>query len=454
MDDPHLSAYHLSPGIVNRDIAIRILTYLTFDSFDHLEIQMWDGYKIHFDENVRQSLSKFIGESKIGIFFPYAAGNWAFHFSHDKDTGSHDLYALLQRFFKNRYGQLGENIGALRWTCIKADIENAHLYALLVFAINNSVIWAMKRILNDYPEIGHINPSETITPLIGAIGQGRTDVIKILLEAGADPQETDIYGRTAIHYAASDGSLEILTMLIQAGVDPKTADQGGTTALHRAASGGCLDVLKVLIQAGVDPSCKDKSGNTPLHIAINLHSQPMVELLLLNGASLETLGPLYDEQAEWAKDTPWYPQLMLKSFDYSSPSGERVDRVSAHAVLEVRWMFHHILQLPSEITGRILELSEYWSHSFTLRKDYVEVGSGDLFSPFRNFDGQDHDVAYLSVKLDSIAPTSLRKIVFTTKSREVFPRGSLGMQEVFLHQAILIFCFRSKSSIPSYELEI
>ena len=109
----------------------------------------------------------------------------------------------------------------------------------------------------------------------------------------------------------------------------------------------------MLVQAGANPLHRNKSGKTPLHIAIDLHSQPMVECLLSSGISIAALGPLYDEQVEWAKEMPWYSQLRLKSFDYSAPSGEQVDIVSACTVLKVHWMLHQVLQLPTEVVSEI-----------------------------------------------------------------------------------------------------
>ena len=133
------------------------------------------------------------------------------------------------------------------------------------------------------------------------------------------------------------------------------------------------------------------------------HSQLMVECMLSTGVSLMALGPLYDEQVEWAKEMPWYSQLMLKSFNYSTLLGEQVDIFPAHAVLEVCWMLHQILQVPLDVVHRILDLSEYWIHSYVAREDHVEVG---VWS----------DIVYLSAILNSKTQGSLRKIVFTTKS--------------------------------------
>ena len=165
-----------------------------------------------------------------------------------------------------------------------------------------------------------------------------------------------------------------------------------------------------------------------------------MECLLANGASLAALGPLYDEQARWAEEAPWHSQITLKSFDYSAPSGGWVDVVSVRAVLEVRWMLHKILRLPSNAVNRIFDFSQYWSHSFILRKEHVKLGGPDL--------PDDDDIAYLSEKLSSkMMPGSLRKLVFTTKSHEISVFGMY--RNICLFSWADFLCFRFGKGIRS-----
>ena len=57
------------------------------------------------------------------------------------------------------------------------------------------------------------------TPLSGAVAMGRKDVVKVLLNSGADPNEANSKGYTPVMIAVMTNKAEILTMLLGAGAD-------------------------------------------------------------------------------------------------------------------------------------------------------------------------------------------------------------------------------------------
>ena len=95
------------------------------------------------------------------------------------------------------------------------------------------------------------------TPLYHAVkGYRCTEVVKILLDAGADPKISTNYGMTPLHWAAFQGNIEVVKLLLLAGADPhKAAYQGqGNTPLDLARKMNCHgDVYKVLLDA--DAGC-------------------------------------------------------------------------------------------------------------------------------------------------------------------------------------------------------
>lgn len=62
--------------------------------------------------------------------------------------------------------------------------------------------------------------------LIKNIKQGNTEIVKLLLEAGADVNAKDIYGNTALMYSSEYGYTEIVKLLLEAGseVDPNDTE--------------------------------------------------------------------------------------------------------------------------------------------------------------------------------------------------------------------------------------
>ena len=85
-----------------------------------------------------------------------------------------------------------------------------------------------------------------------AIQQGHRRVVYQLLEAGADTESraTDGLGRRPLHHAAVRGDAEVIRALLDYGADAEAADSMGRRALHWAALQGHVDVVRLLIERG------------------------------------------------------------------------------------------------------------------------------------------------------------------------------------------------------------
>jgi ankyrin repeat protein len=104
----------------------------------------------------------------------------------------------------------------------------------------------------------------SLTPLTAA-GKGQLDVVKLLLQAGADVNEKAADGRTALNRSAGEGHAAVVKELLRAGAMFNSSDtERRRSALSWAAGNGHLDVVSVLLQASVDINHKDIHGNTPL----------------------------------------------------------------------------------------------------------------------------------------------------------------------------------------------
>ena len=98
--------------------------------------------------------------------------------------------------------------------------------------------------------------------LIRASENGYLKTVKALIDAGADVNIKNGYGKTALMCASRKGCLEIVKILIQARADLNLQDQDQWTALIYASGAGHLEIVKYLVDAGADLNLKTKGGWT------------------------------------------------------------------------------------------------------------------------------------------------------------------------------------------------
>ncbi|XP_049945338.1 ankyrin-1-like isoform X2 [Schistocerca serialis cubense] len=117
--------------------------------------------------------------------------------------------------------------------------------------------------------------------LIKAAKVGAVEEVRLLLAAGADVAARDeVFGFTALHFAAERGDAAVVRLLLSAASDPSGRDQWGWTPLHWAAQNGHAEAAAALLQAGADRGARaDDDGSTPLDMARLCDHQQLVEML-------------------------------------------------------------------------------------------------------------------------------------------------------------------------------
>lgn len=88
---------------------------------------------------------------------------------------------------------------------------------------------------------------------------GRAEVLRLLLEAGADPnQRSDYESQTALYCAAAHP--DAVAALLDHGADPNVATANGETPLTFCADWGYLASMRLLLAGGADPNHVMRAG--------------------------------------------------------------------------------------------------------------------------------------------------------------------------------------------------
>ena len=82
--------------------------------------------------------------------------------------------------------------------------------------------------------------------------------------------------------AAEDGRLDLVRRLLQAGANPNFKSEGNITVLMWAAARGHLEVVKVLLKAGADLSARTQRGRTAIDLATQEGHDSLAAFLLEN----------------------------------------------------------------------------------------------------------------------------------------------------------------------------
>ena len=127
--------------------------------------------------------------------------------------------------------------------------------------------------------------------LLDAVTAGDVDAVRRLLAAGADCNQRDGDGSTALMLAAHAGNLDMVNILVGAGAEVNATDERGWCALTKAVYNADLDrgfagVAQALIDAGANVEAAISYGIRPLMLAAGYGETAVVEALLRAGADV------------------------------------------------------------------------------------------------------------------------------------------------------------------------
>jgi len=169
------------------------------------------------------------------------------------------------------------------------------------------------------------------TALMWAVSEQHPEVVKVLLARGADIRvRSDVVsqvmavpphgkleynrmipsgGETALMFAARVGDLASARLLIAAGANVNDADAWGVSAMVLAAHSGFTAMVEFLLDTGADANASGP-GFTALHEAIMRRDEKMVTALLAHGANPNTPLQTWTPERRSSEDFNFAPALV------------------------------------------------------------------------------------------------------------------------------------------------
>ncbi|XP_037791230.1 ankyrin repeat and SOCS box protein 3-like [Penaeus monodon] len=130
-----------------------------------------------------------------------------------------------------------------------------------------------------------------VLPLPKAITSNNIDIVKELLDAGANVNREDHHSGLPLHVATDQGLKDITELLLENKADINKCDTSGRNALHvlmfsQSNDNEIQPMLTLLLQKGIDVNVQMNDGTTSLMLAVQRKWEQTVEKLLDNGADV------------------------------------------------------------------------------------------------------------------------------------------------------------------------
>jgi ankyrin repeat protein len=157
-------------------------------------------------------------------------------------------------------------------------------------------------------------PPPTDYPIHLAAASGHLDIVRLLLDHGANPDAHGGEGQFTPLHSADDA--EIAKLLISRGADVNARDDQGCQPIHNAAMPGYLEnrrkeavakslsLIHLLLHHGANPLAMDEDGEQPIHVAAKYSTNEVVSFFMNRQAKVDAV--IHDKEGD-SSSNGWQP---------------------------------------------------------------------------------------------------------------------------------------------------
>ncbi|XP_050993266.1 histone-lysine N-methyltransferase EHMT2 isoform X1 [Labeo rohita] len=194
----------------------------------------------------------------------------------------------------------------------KVDAQDKTLRTPLLEAIVNNHVEVVKYLIQSGACVYHAEEDGS-TGLHHAAKLGNLEVVMLLLSTGqVDINAQDSGGWTPIIWAAEHRHIDVIRALLNRGADVTLRDKEMNVCLHWASFAGSAEIAELVLNAGCPLSSVNLHGDTPLHISAREGFIDCVTLFLSRGADIDIMNKEGDTPLSLARcDTPVWVALQI-----------------------------------------------------------------------------------------------------------------------------------------------